>query len=342
VSATSENSKLEKFWYSNSYLRWLLMPLSWLIQLIALFKISLYQLNILKSHSSKVPVLVVGNITVGGTGKTPFISFLISELHAKGLRVGLVSRGYHSKAPYYPYIVKGEDSVDVVGDEAFMQYFANKVPMVIGSKRAKAVELLTKTYDLDLIISDDGLQHYAMARDIEVMMIDASRLFGNQLMLPFGPLREPASRINSVDFAVLNGGEVSLLNQFKTKTSISSIQIETEGLVHLVSGETVCLSNLKDNKIHAVAGIGNPNRFFSTLVNHCDSFERSVFADHHQFVADDFRFKGTSLVVMTEKDAVKCKAFAKDNWYYLKVKATMQKNEFEQLYLLIQKVINNK
>jgi len=267
---------------------------------------------------------------------------LIEQLQAKGLRVGIVSRGYHSKAPHYPHIVKESDSVEIVGDEAFMQYAITRVPMVIGSRRAEAVQLLSKNYELDLIISDDGLQHYAMTRNIEVLMVDSSRFFGNQLMLPFGPLREPVSRINSVDLVVLNGGDSSSLKKLNTTTPISSMKIETDSLVHLISGESVSLSNLKKGKVIAVAGIGNPSRFFKTLSMHCHSFDKNIFADHHQFVADDFDVNDSNTIVMTEKDAVKCKSFAKDNWYYLKIKAALPEKDFEQLYSLIQQVVDIK
>ena len=339
MAVSSENTKLEKFWYSKSHWKWLLLPLSWLVQLVALSKVKLYKLNYLKSQSSKVAVLVVGNITVGGTGKTPFISLLVERLQAKGLKVAIVSRGYHSKAPYYPYIVNKDDTVETVGDEAFMQLATCNVPMAIGAKRAEAVELLTKKYELDLIISDDGLQHYSMARNIEVMMVDSNRLFGNQLMLPFGPLREPVSRINSVDFVVLNGGTPSLLDFSNTLTNVIGMQIEIDSLVQLVSGKEMSLRELNNNSVLAVAGIGNPNRFFTTLSKYCQSFDKKVFADHYLFTASDFPANKMGIVVMTEKDAVKCKGFAKENWYYLKVKATMQEQELKQLYSRIEQVI---
>jgi len=344
----SDVSKIEQFWYSKSIWRWLFLPLSLLVQMIALSKRFLYRINLIKSRQNRVPVLVVGNITVGGTGKTPFINYLVKKLQSKNIKVGIVSRGYKSNAPEYPYLIKQTDSVEVTGDEAFMQNATLQVPMVIGFDRAAAVDLLCQTNNLDLIISDDGLQHYKMARAFEILMIDGSRLFGNQLMLPVGPLREPVSRMKSVDYVVQNGnvenGE-TIKNLSNGNVPLASMSLKVTGLININSNQSVELDASKATSITAVAGIGNPQRFFTSLSKFCDrpveDIDTKVFPDHHGFQLDDFQSINSDIVVMTEKDAVKCESFAQDNWYYLKVEAELSEKDFVSLFELIKTELKN-
>ena len=335
-------ARLEKFWYSQNTVRWLFFPLSFLILCIAVAKRLLYKYGIFKILPLDIPVIVVGNITVGGTGKTPFISFLSQQLQQKGLKVGIVSRGYRSNATSYPHIVSDDDTAEVVGDEAFMQYANTRIPIAIGANRSDAVKALTKAKTLDVIISDDGLQHYAMARNFEILMVDGQRAFGNTLMLPFGPLREPVSRISSVDYIIENGSCHYFDKLDSVNTPISSMKIVVKDLINLKSKEPVDAKILQSSEIIAVAGIGNPERFFDSLSRYSESFERCVFPDHHQFKEADFsRFKD-QIIVMTEKDAVKCDRFARHNWYYLKVSATIDESEFERLYQSInQKILTS-
>ncbi|TQV85837.1 tetraacyldisaccharide 4'-kinase [Aliikangiella coralliicola] len=339
----SQISMIEKFWYSPGYFKWLFWPFSLVIQIIAMLKRFFYVQGIQKVNTSSVPVIVVGNITVGGTGKTPFISFLVNEFKTRNIKVGIVSRGYKSNAENYPHIITEDDTVEVVGDEAFMQYHTTKVPMAVGADRASAVDALVQTHSLDVIISDDGLQHYAMARQFEILMVDGERQFGNQLMLPFGPLREPVSRVKSVDYVVVNGGDTEAdLIDLSDGISLSHMVIETSKLVHIKSDESVSLSNLKENSVSAVAGIGNPNRFFKSLSKHCSGYEQKVFVDHHEFQESDFDDLKNDIVVMTEKDAVKCRKFAKDNWYFLKINAKLTSEDFNQLFDRLDSKLFNK
>lgn len=332
-------SKIENFWYSQSLLKWLFWPFSFIVLIAARLKRFFYKIKLFKTHYFSCPIIVVGNITVGGTGKTPFITFLIKRLQQKKLKIGIVSRGYRSNLKNYPHLIDNKDKVEEIGDEVFMQFHALNVPMAIGADRPAAVNLLLKHHSLDLIISDDGLQHYAMSRNFEILMVDAQRQFGNQLMLPFGPLREPVSRLRTTDFIIQNGvasldttdeSTASMIQ--KQNVQYATLSLEVIGLIHLVSGESIALSNLKESKVVAIAGIGNPQRFFDTLADFCTGFERRVFADHHQFTPQDFPNNESKIVVMTEKDAVKCMGFAKNNWYFLKIKVALKNSDFDKLY----------
>jgi tetraacyldisaccharide 4'-kinase len=372
-------STIEKFWYSTSKTRFLLWPLLWplsfFIALLTHLKRYLYRMGLYKTHSSQVPVLVVGNITVGGTGKTPFIALIVEQLTKMGLKVAIVSRGYKSAAPYYPYIVSSSDNVECVGDEAFMQCATLNVPMAIGADRAKAVKLLADNFKLDLIISDDGLQHYAMSRVFEIIMVDAKRLIGNGLMLPFGPLRESKLRLSSADYVIYNGevetgklGNYKQLNKqqlnkrqlIRFNSKQSTMVLKVKGLVKVNDNQPADLDLLNNSLVAAVAGIGHPQRFFNSLSQYNSNYKPFVFADHHAFNKNDFinikaemgfdkapQHKNNDqaqnqLVIMTEKDAVKCKDFAEDNWYYLKVSAQLPSQDLEQLIERIhQKIVNS-
>lgn len=341
-------SRLEKFWYVASPWKFLFYPFSLIIELLVTIKRFLYRVNILTIHQFDVPVIVVGNITLGGTGKTPFIAHLASQMRARGLRVGLVSRGYKASISKFPHFVGFSDKVEEIGDEAYMQYRNLQLPMAIDPSRPRAVKALAENFPLDLIISDDGMQHYAMARDFEILMLDGKRLFGNRLMLPFGPLREPVRRCKNVDYIVCtsvdnadnpeaNNQANNQLNNLKINISCSKMYFKVTGLVHIKSAETVSLNNLKQHKISALAGIGNPHRFFETLSAYVNNFEKNIFPDHHAFTENDFKNIQADIIIMTEKDAVKCYSFAKENWYYLKVEAFLPEKQFAKLYTKINK-----
>ncbi len=335
------NHSIEKFWYSNSKFVWIFWPVSLIFLLMVKIKRALYQLKWISSNRFKKPVLVVGNITLGGTGKTPFINQLIRLLAENGIKAGIVSRGYHSKINSYPHQVVADNTASQVGDEAFMQYAdlnvrsALNIPIVIDPVRSQAVDYLIKKSDVDLVISDDGMQHYKMDRDIEVLLFDGERQFGNQLILPFGPLREPVSRLKTIDFVIQNG-----LN--KNNISAYSVHLKASKLVHLKTGKEISTNDFSKNKVNAIAGIGNPGRFFKSLEQVCIVKNKTALADHYVFTLEDFKQFNDEVVVMTEKDASKCYSFAADNWYYLKVEMDFGKKLTNQLLESIKKVVNTK
>ncbi|MDQ7049785.1 MAG: tetraacyldisaccharide 4'-kinase [Enterobacterales bacterium] len=330
----SLQTSIEKIWYSGSPWLTLLKPLSLVFYLIVQSKRSLYLNGLFKTYRFEKPVLVVGNINVGGTGKTPFIAHLVNRLQQHGIKVGIVSRGYKSQQEQLPHQVTDEDTATLVGDEALMQFKQLNIPVVIDANRSRAVEYLLKNNSVDLVISDDGLQHYAMSRDIEVVLVDGERQFGNQMILPFGPLREPVSRLESVDFVIQNGAQPAQYANWK-------FDLEAVTFVHLNSGKEFPLTQFKNIPVQAVAAIGNPQRFYTLLAKYCKIKATKNMPDHHLFSAQDFDYSKDGIVIMTQKDAVKCNHFSKDNWYYLKIRLKLEQSLEEALLIQIKQTISS-
>ncbi len=271
-----------------------------------------------QSWKAPVPVVVIGNISVGGVGKTPLVARLAELLKEQGYQPGIVSRGYSSQAPSYPYDVMPESDPLHCGDEPLMLARITGCPVVIDADRVAAVKHLLQHHQCDLILSDDGLQHYALARDIEVAVVDGKRGLGNGLCLPAGPLREPPQRLDSVQFVVFNGECDSLPRSGYT------MKLKPVELRNLVTGEQVSVEALRSKgQVHAVAGIGNPERFFETLISLGYSIQKSAFPDHHTFRATDLIYNDQLPVIMTEKDAVKCASIAHRQCWCLTVKAEL-------------------
>lgn len=307
--------RLVQAWYQSHPALYMLWPLEQLYRLVVKRKRAQFLRGETQTYRAPVPVIVVGNITVGGTGKTPLILWLIEQCQAQGLRVGVVSRGYGARPAHFPWTVSATDSAEQAGDEPLLIVQRSGVPLVIAPERAQAVQQLLAEHTVDLVFSDDGLQHYGLARDIELVLIDAARGLGNQRCLPMGPLREPVERLHSVDAVLFNGALQDNENGF-------SMQLQPTELVHVSSGRSEPLNYFpKQQKMHAVAGIGNPQRFFKTLEGLNWQPIAHAFADHAEFTPQDLQFADDLPVVMTEKDAVKCRAFAADNCWYLQVAA---------------------
>jgi tetraacyldisaccharide 4'-kinase len=261
-----------------------------------------------KAFSAHVPVIVIGNIGIGGNGKTPFALWLVPYLQGLGFKVAVISRGYGSKAPVYPFEVTANSSVIEAGDEPFLLASRLNCPLVIGPDRQASCQYLKENHDVDIIVSDDGLQHYKMNRDIELCIVDAKRRFGNGCLIPAGPLRELPSRLKSVDLVIENGGDVPF-----------SYQLKSVGIFRVRDNE-LCTDFVHEGS--AVSAIGNPQRFEQSLIEHGITINASKhFRDHHAYCPANFDEFGQGAVFMTEKDAVKCQAFAKNNWYYLRVDA---------------------
>ncbi|MCK3657300.1 tetraacyldisaccharide 4'-kinase [Pasteurellaceae bacterium Pebbles2] len=301
------------FWYSNSKIAYLLLPFSWLFGLVSVVRRWLFQQNILKSYRAPVPVVVVGNLSVGGNGKTPVTIWLVEQLQQRGLKCGVISRGYGSKSEVYPRLVKVGDDPIQSGDEPLLIAQRTGVPVCISPNRQQAIELLLRQFPCDVIISDDGLQHYKLQRDIEIVVMDAERGLGNGFLLPAGALRESAERLNSVDFVISNGAE----NQY----SDAVMHLVPHYAINLVTKEKRELTTFK--QVSAIAGIGNPQRFFSMLQGlNIELISTRAFQDHQAYNAELFsQFDKEQPLFMTEKDAVKCGQFAQQNWWYVPVEA---------------------
>jgi len=307
--------RLVNAWYQGHPALLLLRPLEWLYRAVVVRKRQRFLAGQSPSYRAPVPVIVVGNITVGGTGKTPLILYLIDHCRARGLRVGVVSRGYGAQPPSVPWRVTAEQSADEAGDEPLLLVQRSGVVLMIDPDRARAVQALLSAEPLDLILCDDGLQHYSLARDLELVLIDAVRGLGNRRCLPAGPLREPQARLQSVDAVLFNGASADSAEGF-------GFTLQPTALVNVASGERQPLDLFASGQaVHAVAGIGNPQRFFRTLEALNWRPIAHAFADHATYSAASLEFSPSLPLLMTEKDAVKCRAFAQPDWWYLAVDA---------------------
>ena len=315
---------IARIWSGESPLWLLLLPLSWLYGLVSGSIRLLYRLGLKRAWRAPVPVVVVGNLTAGGNGKTPVVIWLVEQLQKRGIRPGVVSRGYGGKAARYPLLLTTETTTAEAGDEPVLIFQRTGAPVAVSPVRSDAVQALLAEHAVQIIITDDGLQHYALARDKEIVVIDGVRRFGNGWWLPAGPMRERASRLKSVDAVIVNGGEAS--------AGEIPMHLQPGLAVNLVTGERRSVADLPS--LVAMAGIGHPPRFFATLEQCGARLEKRVpLADHQALVegqVDALAGPGESLI-MTEKDAVKCRAFAKDNWWYLPVDAELNGEQPEHL-----------
>jgi tetraacyldisaccharide 4'-kinase len=302
-------------WYNGHPALALLRPLESLYRRVVNRKRAQFLAGQSERYKAPVPVIVVGNITIGGTGKTPLILWMIDHCRARGLRVGVVSRGYGAKPPSLPWRVHAQQPAEQAGDEPLLIVNRTGVPLMIDPDRSQAVRELLAQEPLDLILSDDGLQHYRLDRDLELVLIDAVRGLGNRRCLPAGPLREPVERLQSVDALLYNGAATDRADGY-------GFQLKPSALVNLLTGERQLVDHFPPGQaLHAVAGIGNPQRFFNTLEGLHWRPVPHAFADHAVFTAQALSFSPSLPVVMTEKDAVKCAAFAAPDWWYLAVEA---------------------
>jgi len=307
----------EYFWYRIRPVHLVLIPLSLLFAAVAAIRRRAYGLGWLRSERLRVPVIVIGNISVGGTGKTPVVLWLVELLRANGYQPGIITRGYGGSEQLQEIGV--DTDPQQAGDEPLLLARRSKVPVFAGRNRPAAARALLGAHpQCNVIVSDDGLQHYALARDIEIAVVDGERKFGNGWLLPAGPLREPVSRLESVHAVVVNGDEELAdvpAPRYSMRMTGAVFRNLRDEEVHATAAD------FKDRSLHAVAGIGNPGRFFAHLERLSLVFARHRFPDHFAFSADDLAFAGEDTVLMTEKDAVKCVAFAKAGWWYLPVDA---------------------
>lgn len=306
---------LERQWSHTSVWLVVLWPISQVFRLLSFLRRGAYRLRILRSRRLPVPVIVVGNISVGGTGKTPLVQWLAGFLKQNGWTPGVLSRGYGGAEPG-PARVPPSGDAQRYGDEPVLLASTLSSPVWIGRDRYSAgLALLAAHPECNVLISDDGLQHYALQRDMELAVVDGERGLGNGLLLPAGGLREGSWRLRNVDAVIVNGKKNS------TFPDAHAMELKGSLIRNLATGESTDVSALFGKKVHAVAGIGHPQRFFSHLGGLGLSFTPHPFPDHHAYRAEDLVWLGVDAILMTEKDAVKCAAFADTRFWALPVQA---------------------
>jgi len=311
-------NELTEVWYGKRRSPWWTWPLAGLYGALTALRRGLYRIGLLRRVRLPVPVIVIGNLTAGGTGKTPLTIALAEALRARGLRPGVVSRG-HGGSQREPMLLDESPDPAAVGDEPCL-IRASGVPVAVGRDRPATAQLLVAA-GCDVLIADDGLQHYRLARDVEICVIDGVRRFGNGRLLPAGPLREPLQRLSRVDLRVCNGGEAH--------AGEYPMQLVGGEAVSLDGARTQPLTSFAGQRVHAVAAIGNPARFFAGLRAAGIAVIEHAFADHHAFAAADLAFGEALPVLMTDKDAVKCRAFAQLHWWRVPVRAELPAAFFE-------------
>ena len=289
-------SWIERLWYEAHPAHRVLLPLSWLFGAIAAVRRAAYRVGLLRQARLPVPVIVVGNISVGGVGKTPVVIDLVQRLAADGWRPGVVSRGYGGRARR-PTPVNASSDPRQVGDEPVLIAMEAQCPVVVAPNRVQAARLLL-AQGVNIIVADDGLQHYALGRDLEIVVVDGHRRHGNACLLPAGPLREPPERIRQADLCLVNGQ--ALAGEFGLDSGLGPA-------VNLLNGERRVLAEFAE--VHALAGIGRPERFFQALEAQGLRLQRHVFPDHHDYRPQDLMLPGSLPILMTPKDAVKCRRF---------------------------------
>ncbi|MGP1939597.1 MAG: tetraacyldisaccharide 4'-kinase [Arsenophonus sp. ET-DL9-MAG3] len=315
---------IEKIWLGYSCLYLFLLPLSIFYGIVVGLRRLCYNLEIFSSWKSPIPVVVVGNLTVGGNGKTPVVIWLVEQLLLRGYRVGVVSRGYGGKATSYPLLVDKNISINESGDEPALIYHRTGVPIAVAPKRVEAVKMLLKQKKLNIIITDDGLQHYILQRDFEIIVIDGILRFGNGWLLPAGPLRECKYRLNTVNIIITNGG-IAEYGEI-------GMQLIGDIAINMLTGEKRFVCELK--QIVAIAGIAHPLRFFSSLEQKGIFLTSThAFSDHQHYKLSKLKNLVTDheSLLMTEKDAIKCFHFAQSNWWYLPINANFSKLDTEKI-----------
>jgi tetraacyldisaccharide 4'-kinase len=313
------DSFLNRVWYEHSAWGWLIVPFSWLFACGIFARRTLYRVGILQGRAAGRPVIVVGNITAGGTGKTPVTIWLAENLKSRGLKPGIVSRGYGGRVGPVPLQVTDNSDPAIVGDEPLLMARRIVCPVAVHPDRVAAASLLADL-GCDVIVADDGLQHYRLRRDFEIAVIDGRRGFGNRRLLPAGPLREPVARLHTVNRIMLQGsGEAAVEVRAGDFPDVTQFELAARSVHNLGGRPPVMLEAFRGKSVHAVAAIGNPRRFFDLLQEHGIDVVPHVLTDHAALTPADLHFEDRLAVLMTEKDAVKCGGFVLRNCWYVTV-----------------------
>jgi tetraacyldisaccharide 4'-kinase len=314
-------------WYNPKPWGWLLWPFAQVFSYLVKLRRFCYKKNILNVYHASVPVIIVGNITVGGTGKTPLVMYFAKLLQQRGFTPGIITRGYKGTIRTAALVHPHADPL-LVGDEAVLMANNCSCPVMIAKNRSAGVRALVEHHKVDIILSDDGLQHYALGRDIEIAVIDGQRRFGNGQSLPMGPLREMPARLSSVDLTIVNGTDMHIIcdNAYMLQDSNNNVALDS------FIGKTV----------HAIAGIGNPQQYFTQLRKLGIVVIEHAFPDHHTYSAGDITFTDALPVLMTEKDAVKCRNFAKPLHWVVATRVSVSDTIVNKFGDLVKGVINGR
>jgi tetraacyldisaccharide 4'-kinase len=305
---------LDSVWYARHPAVVVLAPIAWVYRGVVALRRIAYSSGLLSSFKADIPVVVVGNISTGGTGKTPLVIWLVEYFRSLGYTPGVVARGYRGRAKVWPQQVRADSDPAVVGDESIVIARRARCPVAVGPRRGEAVDALLRHAACDIVISDDGLQHYSLERNYEIAVIDGVRRMGNGRCLPAGPLREPVARLRTVDLIVTNG--------IAARGEFGMTYVATH--VHkLGDGEKIEIEKFTPRAVHAVAGIGNPERFFAMLRAKGFTIKQHPFRDHVRYRKSDLEFGDDLPIIMTEKDAVKCEHLRVSQCWYIPITAEL-------------------
>jgi len=310
---------LNRIWYGGSRWYLMLLPLSWLFGVLAAARRMLYRAGLLRRYSAGVPVVVVGNVNAGGTGKTPVVIWLVRELARRGLQPGVVSRGYGGRRGRRPIYVTPDGNPCESGDEPVLIARRTGCPVAVHPDRVAAARMLAEQ-GIDVVVADDGLPHYRLGRQFELAVVDGRRRLGNGRLLPAGPLREPPSRLGAVDRVLVNGGDVETIRRLVAGTvPVARFTLVPGAALRVDGGGERTLASFRGAPVHALAGIGSPDRFFAELEAHGLDVRRCPLPDHAEITPSHLEFGDEYEVLMTEKDAVKCAGFAHSRCWYVPV-----------------------
>jgi tetraacyldisaccharide 4'-kinase len=335
----SVQSKLNEIWYGSAPAPWWLLPLSAIYSVVSRLRRLSYAKQWRRPTTLTRPVIVIGNLSVGGTGKTPLVCWLAVLCTDLGFRPGVVTRGYGGSSRR-AQLLQASDDPNTVGDEAMMLARRTGVPIAIGRDRPAAAQLLINA-GCDVIVSDDGLQHYALARDCEIIVVDGERRFGNGRLLPAGPLREAPRRLKEAEAVVVNGGPV-VIGGHASLAGALRMRLEATNAIALRYGTAKPLSEFSGQSVHAIAAIGNPQRFFKMLQALGIHVIAHALPDHARLRADDISFADDLPVLMTEKDAVKCTEIAGPHHWYVPVNIVFDDGDSEALQSVVARSIEKR